>query len=324
VVSRTTLTEAFYGLAFSPDGRHLYASGAGKEVVHAFEFSRGMLSNPATFALRDAKERGVPSGLVVHPDGDRLWSANVLGHSVTELKLDRANGTAQVSREFELADRSTAPATGDGDPLRDVDDEAITKRARALLEAMNSTAPYPYACVVDAPRHRLYVSLWGLAGVGVIDLDSGRVVERWAVQDHPNEMLLSRNGKHLFVANANRNTVSVVDTATGRVTETLAAELEPDSPPGSTPNSLALSPDEGLLFVANANINAVAVFDIREPGRSRSMGFIPVGWYPTSVRVTPDGKQRSPARQRGTGDNPGVHRRVVSGIVVHHRPSAGA
>jgi DNA-binding beta-propeller fold protein YncE len=55
------------------------------------------------------------------------------------------------------------------------------------------------------------VSLWGLAGVGVIDLDSGSVTARWAVQDHPNEMLLSRNGKFLFVANANRNTVSVLD-----------------------------------------------------------------------------------------------------------------
>jgi DNA-binding beta-propeller fold protein YncE len=299
VVSHTALAEAFYGLAFSADGRRIYASGAGKEVVHAFDFSRGMLSNQTTFPLRDAKERGVPSGLVVHPDGERLWSANVLGHSVTELKLDRSTGTAQVSREFELADRSTAPATGEGDPLRDVDDEAITKRARALLEAVNSTAPYPYACVVDAKRHRLYVSLWGLAGVGVIDLDSGSVTARWAVQDHPNEMLLSRNGKFLFVANANRNTVSVLDAETGRVTETLVAELEPDSPPGSTPNSLALSPDEGLLFVANANINAVAVFDVREPGRSRSMGFIPVGWYPTSVRVTPDGKHLLVANGKG-------------------------
>jgi DNA-binding beta-propeller fold protein YncE len=25
-------------------------------------------------------------------------------------------------------------------------------------------------------------------------------------------------------------------------------------------------------------------------GKSRSLGFIPSGWYPTSVRVTPDGK----------------------------------
>jgi DNA-binding beta-propeller fold protein YncE len=33
------------------------------------------------------------------------------------------------------------------------------------------------------------------------------------------------------------------------------------------------------------------VFDVAQPGRSRCLGFIPSGWYPTSVRVTPDGKR---------------------------------
>src|SRR5207248_7358709 len=80
--------------------------------------------------------------------------------------------------------------------------------------------------------------------------------------------------------------------------------LLPHSPPGSTPNSLALSPDEKILFVANANINALAVFDVSESGKSRSLGFIPVGWYPTSVRVTPDGKQRSEERRVGKGWRP--------------------
>ncbi len=122
---------------------------------------------------------------------------------------------------------------------------------------------------------------------------------RWPVQEHPNELLLTRNGKILFVANANRNTVSVLDTGTGRPVETLTAELEPDSPPGSTPSSLALSPDESLLFVANANSNEVAGFDVSEPGRSRSLGFIPVGWYPTSVRVSPDGRHLLVANGKG-------------------------
>ncbi|MEO8351983.1 MAG: alkaline phosphatase family protein, partial [Chthoniobacteraceae bacterium] len=52
-------------------------------------------------------------------------------------------------------------------------------------------------------------------------------------------------------------------------------------------------------FVANANINTVAVFEVEEPGRARSLGFIPVGWYPTSVRVTPDGKRLLVANGKG-------------------------
>jgi hypothetical protein len=43
----------------------------------------------------------------------------------------------------------------------------------------------------------------------------------------------------------------------------------------------------------------VAVFDVATPGKSRSLGFIPVGWYPTSVRVTPDGRHLLVANGKG-------------------------
>jgi hypothetical protein len=39
------------------------------------------------------------------------------------------------------------------------------------------------------------------------------------------------------------------------------------------------------LYIANADNNCLAVFDVQEPGESKSVGFIPTGWYPTSVKV---------------------------------------
>src|SRR6266446_4503531 len=112
-------------------------------------------------------------------------------------------------------------------------------------------------------------------------------------------MLLTASGKIIYVANAARNSVTVFDTGTGKALETLTASLHPGLPPGSTPNSLALSPDEKTLFVANADNNNIAVFDVSVAGKSRSLGFIPVGWYPTSVRVTPDGKRLLVANGKG-------------------------
>src|SRR5437667_8589606 len=103
-------------------------------------------------------------------------------------------------------------------------------------------------------------------------------------------MTLNRAGKLLFVANASRNTVTVLDTDTGKAIETIWAALYPQSPPGSTPNSLALSPDEKLLFVANADNNIIDVFDVGIPGKSRSLLFIPASWYPTSVQLPPNHK----------------------------------
>jgi YVTN family beta-propeller protein len=106
----------------------------------------------------------------------------------------------------------------------------------------------------------------------------------------------------------------VLDTDSGNALETIWAALYPQAPPGSTPNSLALSPDEKTLFVANADNNTVAVFDVEKPSKSRSLGFIPVGWYPTSVRVTPDGKHLLVANGKGLtpkanplGPQPGVN-----------------
>src|SRR5206468_4217941 len=102
----------------------------------------------------------------------------------------------------------------------------------------------PYACRLDEKRQRLYVSLWAQSAVAMVDLKSHQVIAYWPTEEHPNEMVLSKSGKLLFVANANRNTVTVLDTTTGKALETIWAAFYPQSPPGATPNSLALSPDE--------------------------------------------------------------------------------
>ncbi len=284
LVSRAGINEAFYGLAFSKDGKVIFCSGAGDEAVHSFDFVDGFLFNHHKITLRPAKQRAIPAGLCVSSDGKTLFVANVWGHRVSEVDLEEED----VRREFLLS--TNALMVAEGDKPANADEAAITKRAEAVLDQTQSADPFPYACALDEKRNRLYVSLWAQSAVAVIDLQSKKVIGRWAAEEHPNELLLSKSGKHLFVANANRNTVTVLETGAGQKVETLLAELQPNSPPGSTPNSLALSPDEKTLFVANANINMLAVFDVSELGKSRSLGFIPVGWYPTSVRVTPDGK----------------------------------
>jgi len=162
----------------------------------------------------------------------------------------------------------------------------------------DSDAPFPYTCLPDPRRKCVYVSLWAKSAILVLDAKSGAERARWAVGQHPNELALSADGR-LFVAEANFNTVSVLDVENGRVLETLSTASSPDSPPGSTPNSLALSADGKLLFVANANNNNIAVFDVAAPRHASSLGFIPVGWFPTSVRITRDGRTLVVANGKG-------------------------
>ena len=101
-------------------------------------------------------------------------------------------------------------------------------------------------------------------------------------------MCLNKNGKYLFVANANDNSVSVINVPQRKVIETLTTSLYPNAPQGSTTNGLALSPDEKTLYIANADNNCLSVFDVSQPGKSVSKGFIPTGWYPTAVKAVGD------------------------------------
>ena len=144
-----------------------------------------------------------------------------------------------------------------------------------------------YTCLLSPDKKTLYISLWGRNKVMAWDLVAQRKKE-WPVGDNPNEMCLTKDGRYLYVANALDNSVSVIDTREGRVLETLNAALFPDAPSGSTSNGVALSDDEKTLYVANADNNCLTVFDVEKPGQSESEGFIPVGWYPTNVKVIKD------------------------------------
>ena len=280
LVSRVAVDETFYGLVWSPDGAQLFASGASAETIHVFNFKDGVASNHRLLRLRDERETGVPAGLAVSRDGRALYVAEAWGQSVLKV----SSRTGRHLWEHRLGPPQ-GPATTDPTGVR-------------LAPSELPDAPFPYACVADERAGRVYVSLWARSTVLVLDAGTGEEIARWPVGEHPNEMVLAADGR-LFVAESNRNTVSVINVKDGRVQEKLSSAMDPAAPPGSMPNSLALSPDGQLLFVANANNNNLAVFAIGEAGRSRSLGFVPTGWFPTSVRVSRDGKKLLVANGKG-------------------------
>jgi YVTN family beta-propeller protein len=102
---------------------------------------------------------------------------------------------------------------------------------------------------------------------------------------HPSDLAISRDGATLFVANANSDTVTVIDTRSRSVRETIL--IRPDSPLpfGSEPDGLALSADGRTLFVASAGNNAIGVVRLANSprGRSRVQGFFPTDWYPGAI-----------------------------------------
>lgn len=240
------ITKSWYGLAFGKNDRFLYASGGHDNRV-------------IRYAVNDHKLQLVDSFVL-----GKSWP-NAIGTAGLDVEDTEHNQLFVVTKE----DKSLY--------VFDLSTKELLKKVDLGSEA--------YTCKISRDRKKLYISLWGDKKVLVYGISEAKIIGEVAVGDHPNELCLTKNGNYLYVANANDNSVSVIDTRSLSVVETLNAALYPDAPSGSTSNGVALSEDEKTLYIANADNNCLAVFDVSVVSKSRSKGLIPVGWFPTNVKV---------------------------------------
>lgn len=118
--------------------------------------------------------------------------------------------------------------------------------------------------------------------VSVIDLNTGMVTREIPVGLHASSMAVSPDGKYVAVANANSDSISVIDVASDSVAQTFSTRPSLDLPFGSTPNALVFNPDGSRLYVSNGTNNAIAVFSFA-PHACKLLGLIPTGWYPAGI-----------------------------------------
>ncbi|TWI85527.1 YVTN family beta-propeller protein [Lacibacter cauensis] len=263
------IPKSWYGLTFSEDEKFLYASGGNDNWILQYAITNNKLQ------LKDSIQLG------------GKWPVKI---SPTGISIDDKAGLLYV-------------VTKENNALYIVD---LASKKILHQEKLGSEA---YACMLSPDRKELYISLWGGDAVVVFNTVTRSISSKIVVGDNPNELLLNKNGSLLLVANANDNSVSVIDTKQLKVLEVLNTALYPDAPAGSTANGLALSANEKSLYVANADNNCLAVFDVSNAGKSRPKGFIPVGWYPSNIKVI--GKKIFVANGKGfssfanpTGPNP--------------------
>ncbi|MBH2005242.1 MAG: bifunctional YncE family protein/alkaline phosphatase family protein [Sphingobacteriia bacterium] len=245
VLDTREIARAFYGLAFSADEKRLYASGGHNNKIVIYDIENNQLKEADSIVL------GKKWPNKIAPSGIAVDDVQQLLYVVTK-----------ESNKLYIIDLKT--------------------KQTVLEYQLGGEA---YACQLSPDRKQLYISCWGCDKVYFFDTEKRNVTAEIAVGDNPNELLLTKKGKLLYVANANDNTISVINTTEQRVIEVLNAALYPDAPNGSTTNGLALSEDEKTLYVANADNNCLAVYDVSKPVQSKSKGFIPTGWYPTNVKV---------------------------------------
>jgi len=292
-------------LVLHPDGKRLLVSNNGNGVQ-----SIEVLDIAARKTVARAQVDKTWVGLATSADGGRVYAGGGLSNSILTFLLQGAAIAPGPPIELGAPGEDIFPGglCVSGERLYVANNlgnsvSAVDLGTRKVLGTVR-VGDHPYTCVAAPDGKRVYASVWGGAEVAVLDAETLRVAGRIKTDDHPNAMVFSRDMKRLFVANANSNTVSAVEVAAGKATERISVALYPNSPAGSTTNALATSPDGTRLYVANADNNDVAVVDISKPGASKVLGFIPVGWYPTALVVSADGRTLFVANGKGSRSLP--------------------
>ncbi|MCE9531316.1 MAG: bifunctional YncE family protein/alkaline phosphatase family protein [Planctomycetes bacterium] len=306
IVSRTSVDQTFYGVTFTPDGKKLFASGGEFEVVHEFDFARGMLGIPRKIDLPsgDDKSKRIIGGLAIDKEGRDLFAAATWGDVVVRIPIDNPENKVTIPVGRAVAKGEKKDEKAKGEPPSPDDGRKKDKEGKEIAKKAKDDPVHPYAILPDPLNKRLFVSLWAAGSVAVIDLEKNEMTALWSTESHPTEMVLSPNGKSLYVACANSTLVSVLDTADGKALQTINCALYPQAPSGNTPNSLTLTPDGQILFVANADASNLALFNVVNPKEAKPLGFIPTGWYPTSVRYHVESKKIIVANGKGMFSKP--------------------
>ncbi len=269
-------------------------------------------------------------GLRIDPRADLFYVGGGTTGKVFEFALDPDSGAVTPKREIQavedLANKGSA-LIGDVELSRDGhylyagnlygDDIAVLDVREGKYLGSWKTGRRPYRIMVAPNGHELLVTAWGDGAIYVHDNKDGKVSTKLRVGAHPTDMLWinkppaaeegpssSFTGR-LFVTAANTNNTYVFGvTSDGQLTalETLNVSTTPMHPLGMTPSALATDEKGTKLFVVCSDANAVAQVDI-SGAHSRVEGFIPTGWYPTTITALKGG-ELAILNGKGLGSHP--------------------
>ncbi|MEP6755749.1 MAG: beta-propeller fold lactonase family protein [Chthonomonadales bacterium] len=302
------------GGAVSPDSKLLAIGNCGYTAngLHIVDLSKEN-------ELQSIPLQKVGSGIAWSPDGKRLYVAGAVTNTTNDIYVFErgVDGKFEQKEGFKLGDSVSGSVALEG--------MAISKDGQVLyalntsdkkMYAINSesglvmfgleSGDHPVTIRISYDGLTAFIANTGEATVseiGLADRSKIHIRRKLHTGEHPNDIALAKDGR-VFVSCGNSDEVDVFDPKTGERAETIRLGLTPSAPFGSQPFALALTPDNKMLYVANAGDNAVTTIDVSTPGKSRPMGMIPTGWFPTSVIASPDGKRIIVGNGKGSGTGP--------------------
>ena len=261
---------SYMGVVFTADGQSIYTCELVKTgAASLVKIPARKQEPPSRLALPDGS---VPAGIALARDSGLAYVCLTRRNTVAVINLESgalvkeiAVGVAPVS--IALKEKKAYVANWGGERPGAADPSALSSGTPTRVDPDTGVA--------------------NSGAVSIIDLDKQETVASIAVGLHPAGMALSVDEKLLAVANANSDSVSLIDTASDSVRETIQLAPLPQGRFGSSPTAVAFDAG-GRLFIACGTNNAVGVA-ARQDSAYRVQGWLPTGWYPAALRVAADG-----------------------------------
>ncbi|WP_308159292.1 phosphoesterase [Curtobacterium sp. ISL-83] len=255
------------GPVFSPDGKYLFAPVA--TGIIRYPFSNGTLGAGTKIDIPTVGDlQALTAGMVFSPDGTALYAA-VNGQN-TVVAIDPSTGTITHTFEVGIAPRQ----------VKFVGNALYVSNEGGRRALPGDTTMGSYGTQVPADT-TLGTSTTGTLSV-INVAHPAAPVSSIPVQLHPTAMY--SDGGTLYVANTNSDTVSVVDTRTQTVKQTIATQPWASSTTGYEPTAITMQGDHLLVSLGRANAVEVFKVDRRDPRDPvSSVGLLPTDYYPENV-----------------------------------------
>jgi sugar lactone lactonase YvrE len=265
-------TPTFYsgGLAFSSDGKHLYATGGGNDTVYDYAVKGQKLS--LAHRWKSSLKAGAPTVAGGLAGGGVPNSAPEVG-DVGAYSRDVAfsDGTLYVSNE--QGSTVAALSASDGTVKWESTIGGAGQVGGAFLED------------VQVVGSTVLVAAQGLNLVAALDASTGAVKGLANVGDHPVAIGVAKDGKTAYVANANDDSLSVLDlsaTSPSQVGQ-ISTHLIGGEANGSTPDAVVVDDKAKRVYVGLAGDNAVLAYTTGPT--PHLLGAVATGNYPTGVAI---------------------------------------